>query len=165
MGTAPSPGTPRRDSRWPNRGGARRCRQGKSPRRLDAPAGYRSPASKPLSWSVFLTLFSQIFIMQPHQSRACSLALLLLLLLLLLFLYRALLSRQVCRHGCRSFAYIILISCTAVGSHKWSILQLGNRNQKVKQLVRGDTRTGIFVDVIYKPSSNSLASCVIKQGK
>lgn len=130
------------------------------------PLGTRSPASKPLSWSVFLTLFSQIFIMQPHQSRACSLALLLLLLLLLLlFLYRALLSRQVCRHGCRSFAYIILISCTAVGSHKWSILQLGNRNQKVKQLVRGDTRTGIFVDVIYKPSSNSLASCVIKQGK
>ena len=120
------------------------------------PLGRRSRASKPLSWSVFPTLFSQIFIMQPHQSRACSLALLLLLLLLLL--YRALLSRQVCRHGCRSFAYIILISSTAVGSHKWSVLQLGNRNQKVKQLVRGDTRTGIFVDVIYKPSSNSLAS-------
>lgn len=25
VGTAPSPGTPRRDSRWPSRGGARRC--------------------------------------------------------------------------------------------------------------------------------------------
>ena len=80
------------------------------------PPGRRSPASKPLCWSVFLTLFSQSFVIQPHQSRVCSLALILLLLLLLL--YRALLSRQVCRHGCRSFAYIILVSSTAVGSHK-----------------------------------------------
>lgn len=114
VGTAPaSPGTPAPGFALAQQGG-----QAVPGEQVSAQAGRRagwgSPASKPLCWSVFLTLFSQSFIIQPHQSRVCSLALLLLLLLL----YRALLSRQVCRHGCRSFAYIILVSSTAVGSHK-----------------------------------------------